>query len=156
MKKGYSLIEMLTVLAVLAVIGLPLSRLMNVTLYDIPKSIKLINNNTSILNALNFIRKDVCSASGLTKTSENQLVIEQNGKKICYIFEDGVVLRVADNKIEMQIPAGKIEWQIWEKDGKGYAVEIKKYLEFKKHKKTEKKMENSYVFFAGVSEDTIQ
>lgn len=159
MKKGYSLTEVLVVLAIIGVVALPLSRLSKVTIYDIPRSLKLVESNTSILNALQFIRRDVNSAVNFPKSDDNILSIEQSGKTISYLFEQGKITRTVtgtiEDKIIWEIPFGEIEWKVWEKDGQGHAVEIKKYVEFKKHKGSDKRMENSYVFFAGAFEEEM-
>jgi len=160
MKKGYTLTEMLVVLAIMAALATPLNRLSKVVLYDIPRSMKLIECNTSILDALQYIRKDVNSAVSFPKSDEKNLVIEQNAKTVCYLFGQGTITRTEtgsdEDKIVWQIPAGKIEWRICGKDGRGYAVEIKKYVAVERHNATDKRMENSYVFFAGAFGEEMQ
>ncbi|OQA02455.1 MAG: hypothetical protein BWY69_01100 [Planctomycetes bacterium ADurb.Bin401] len=150
MKKGYSLTEMLVVLAILAVIALPLSRLSKTVIYDIPRSLKLYESNTSILNFVQFVRRDINSADKLLKDG-NQLLLERGDKKIKYVFEEDEITRNISGKdeIKWEIPQGKIEWKVWEEKGKGIAVEIRKWVEPKKHGRADKRIENSYVFFAG-------
>ncbi|MEK7996524.1 MAG: hypothetical protein AAB403_22210 [Planctomycetota bacterium] len=48
------------------------------------------------------------------------------------------------------MPNSKIEWQIWQKDGQRYAVEIKTHVELKVHGRLEKKMARAHVFYGGV------
>ncbi|MEN6386993.1 MAG: type II secretion system protein [Phycisphaerales bacterium] len=151
-EKGYSLTELLILLAIIAVISIPISRLSNVVIFDIPKSLKLIEADKSVRNALSFMKQDADSALSISKTENGQIVIEQNGKTIIYLFQDDVISRTvkgSEGKIEWQIPNGKINWQVWEKQGRGYAVEVKKYIEHARDNGIEKKMENSFVFFAG-------
>ena len=159
MRKGFSIVEVITVLAVLAVISIPLARLARLTTYDIPKSCKLIESNTSILNALKYIKKDVNSAKSFPQTfqkysaSKSCFLIEQQNKTVCYIARQGEISRIVideeEGKITWRVPDGKIEWQVWRKDGKGYALEIEKYLELKSYSRIYRKMPNSYVYFAG-------
>jgi len=160
MRKGYTLTEILVVLVIMMVLALPLSRLSKVVIYDIPRSMKLIQCNTSLLNAVQCIRRDINSADAVATPKDKSLMIEQDGKKVCYLFEQGTIIRTIigdeDSKDVWQVPFGKIEWQVWEKDGKGYAVEIKKYVELKRHNNTDKKMENSYVFFPGAFREAVQ
>ena len=160
MKKGYSITEMLVVLAILAVIALPLSKLSKVIIYDIPRSLKLNESNTSIMNFLQFIRKDVNSAVDFLKSDHKQLLIEQDGKTISYLFEERLIIRTInggeEDEIKWEIPQGKIEWEVWKEDGQSYAVEIRKWVELKKHGRADKRMENSYVFFMGAFEDGIK
>jgi hypothetical protein len=159
MRKAFSIVECITVIAVVAVISIPLSRLFKVMIYDIPKSCKLVESNTSILDVLKHIRKDINSAKGFPQsfqeysTDTNSLLIEQQGSVICYLLRGEEISRIvigdAKGKITWQIPNGKIEWQVWRKEGVGYAVEVKKCVELKSYNRVDKKMENSYIYFAG-------
>ncbi len=165
MKKGFSLVEAITVLAVIAVVSIPLGRLLKFMMYDIPKSQKLIESNTSILDALKYIKRDVNSAKDFPQSFQkysadgNTLLIEQQGGVICYLLQDEKISRIvvddAKGKITWQIPSGKIEWRVWRKDGIGYAVEIKKYVELKSHNRVDKKMENSFLYFAGAYQEAV-
>jgi prepilin-type N-terminal cleavage/methylation domain-containing protein len=159
MRKGFSLVELITVLAIIAVISIPLSRLFKVMIYDIPKSCKLVESNTSILDVLKYVRKDIHSAKSFPQsfqeysTDTNSLLIERQDGTVCYLLQDEKISRIvindANEKIIWQIPNGKIEWQVWRKNGVGYAVEVKKCVELKSYNRADKKMENSYVYFAG-------
>ena len=170
MRKGFSFVECITVLAVIAVISIPLARLSKFMMYDIPKSQKLIESNTSILDALKYIKKDINSAIGFPKsfriysTSEKCLLIEQKNNLVCYLLQDGRISRLiisgngsgdTGENISWQIPDGKIEWQVWRKNGIGYAVEIKKYVELKSYNRVDKKMPNSHVYFAGAYQEAV-
>ncbi|MGB8226377.1 MAG: prepilin-type N-terminal cleavage/methylation domain-containing protein [Sedimentisphaerales bacterium] len=159
MRKGFSLVELITVLAVIAVISIPLGRLFKFMTYDIPKSCKLVESNTSLLDVLKYIRKDINSAKSFPQsfqeysTDANSLLIERQGSVICYLLRGEEISRIvigdAKEKITWQIPNGKIEWQVWRKDGVGYAVEVKKCVELKSYNRVDKRMENAYVYFAG-------
>ncbi len=165
MRKGFNLVELLTVLAVLAVITIPLYRLFKIMVYDIPKSCKLIECNTSILDVLKCIGKDVGSATEFPKSlgkytaDDKCLLIKQQDETICYLIEQGTISRIAigkeGGKSTWQIPDGRIEWQVRQGNGAGRAVEIKKYVELKKYKGTEKRMESSYVYFAGIYPEAV-
>ncbi len=159
MKKGFSIVEVITVLAVIAVVSIPLGRLLKFMMYDIPQSCKLVESNTSILDVLKYMRKDINSAKSFPRsfreysTDANNLLIERQGGVVCYLRQDETISRIvvddANGRITWQIPNGKIEWRVWRNDGAGYAVEIKKCVELKSYKRADKKMENSYVYFAG-------
>jgi hypothetical protein len=151
MRKGYTLTELLILLAIAAIIAIPIGRLSKVIIYDVPKSMKLIDCDRNIQNALMVMRIDMDSATSLADSDGNLLVMQKE-KTINYTFKDAVITRTAtseEGKSEWEIPQGVVNWHVWEKEGKGYAVEIKKYVELKRHNMIEKKMENTFVFFAG-------
>jgi prepilin-type N-terminal cleavage/methylation domain-containing protein len=165
MKKGFSLVECITVLAVIAVVSIPLARLLKFMMYDIPKSQKLIESNTSILDVLKHIRKDINSAKGFPQSFQeysmdvNSLLIERQDGAVCYLRQDEKISRIvindANERITWQIPNGKIEWQVWRKNGIGYAVEVRKYVELKSYNRVDKRMENSFLYFAGAYQEAI-
>jgi len=165
MKKGFSIVEVITVLAILAVISIPLAKLFKFMIYDMPKSDKIIEINASILNALKYIKKDINAAKSFPlsvqeySTSENCLLLELQNGVICYLLQDGKISRIAINdaneKITWQIPNGRINWQVWRKNGAGYAVEISKYVELESYNRVDKKMRNSYVYFAGAYQEAV-
>ncbi len=47
------------------------------------------------------------------------------------------------------VPNSKIEWQVWQKDGQRYAVEVKTHVELKVHGRMEKKMARANLFYGG-------
>jgi prepilin-type N-terminal cleavage/methylation domain-containing protein len=168
MKKGFSLVEMLTVIVILTAIAIPLSRLYKLATYDIPKSFRLVETNTSILDILRYLKKDVNSAAGFPQSfgkyvsGDKCLLIENKNNVICYLLEDEKVTRVKlskdfskEGEVTWRIPAGKIEWQVWSRNGAGYAVEIRKHTELKNYNLVEKKMKNTYVYFVPVGQEAI-
>jgi len=150
MRRGYTLTELMVLLAIMAVIAVPISRLTKVIIYDIPMSLKLVECNTSILNAMQVIGQDMALATAISKSDDGKLVIEQKGCTINYIFqeEEGRIIRnETAEQGEWYIPSGKIEWNVLEKNGKSYALEIKKYVVVERYSEIDKKMENSYLYF---------
>lgn len=144
-------------MAIMAVIALPISRLTKVVMWNIPQSLQFVQYNTSILNAMQFIKHDINAAAALAKTEDGKLVIEQNGKTINYVFNDGKIIRSSgEDEMQWDMKAGKVDWDVWQKDGKGYAVEISKYVGAARYNGVDKKMENSYVFFAGVQAEAVK
>ena len=171
MRKGFSLIELLTVLAVLSAVSIPLARLTTTTFRDIPWSYRMTKSNTSILHALKQIRKDVSAAERFpesfnTYTTNNEtLLIVLKEDTICYQLEDGKILRRslantgADDyakTMSWPVPKAKIEWKVWRKNNKGYAVEVRTYIEHKCGDQVEKKFANSHLYFASAWQEKEQ
>jgi len=168
MRKAYSTIELLVVMVVFSMLSIPLARLSIITLRDIPESYRMIESNTSVLNVLKYIQKDVNSAKAFPKSfktfsaNEQSLLIELAEAVICYQFEEDRILRrtIANNQkgdevISWPVPKAKIEWKLLEKNGIGVAVEVKTYIERIRNYKLEKKMANSHLYFAGIYAEAI-
>ena len=113
---------------------------------------------------LKQLRKDVEMAKQLPDsvgeyTTGNQLLlIELTDGVVCYQLENDKIIRrklvdtQKDNSMETavwSVPQAKINWQVWRKQGRGYALEIKTYIEQNTRGHWQKKMANSHLYFAG-------
>ncbi len=168
MRKGFSIIQLLVIISVFSLLLTSLAPLLTATLRDIPRSYRMIEANTSMLSALKQIRRDVNAAKGFARsfdeyTANNEtLLIEAANNVICYQFIDGQLLRRKFTSAETgtgeeirrwSIRHGKIEWQLWQEDGRDYGVEIKSCIEREIAGRLDRKMANSYVYFAGISQE---
>ena len=165
MRKGFTLVEMLIVIMTLPFVALVLDGLFNTLLTDIPRSARVLQDNTTVLNMLGQIQQDIDAAKALPDsfaghtTDDRLLLIELAEGTICYQIEDGRVLRrrltdtQQDGREEARVwamPNAKVEWRLWRQQGRGYAVEIKTHIKHKLRKKLQKKMANSHLYFSGV------
>ena len=152
MRKGYMLVEMLAVLAIVAFSSIAFAGLFRTLLRDIPGLNKISQSNTTVLNMLEQMRKDIDLATELTKNGEI-LIIRQDGKTIKYKIESQEIRRTLDGQAAADYvwsaPKAKIKWNIRRKNGKGYAVEIINSMEYIFEARRLKKLSNSNVFFAG-------
>jgi len=147
MRKGFTLIEVLVVVIVLPFMMLVLDDFFRTLIKDIPRSYRVVQENTSLLSMLEQMQKDIDKAKGLPEsfgeytTSERLLLIELTEGMICYQLKDEKVLRrkLTDNQQSSpaaaivqnpallgalaqtvwSIPHAKVEWQVWRKDGDG-------------------------------------
>lgn len=164
MRKGFCLVELLAVMVVLAFFLIGLAGLFTTVITDIPRCYRVIQANTTMLNMLKQMRQDIDAAKELPGrfgefTADNKLLlIETTDDIICYQARDNKLLRrkltsAAESSKEnirvWSVPHGKIQWKVWEKDGKGYALEITTYIEREVRGHRERKMANSHLFFAG-------
>jgi type II secretory pathway component PulJ len=61
----------------------------------------------------------------------------------------------AGQKRVWSVPNARVKWTVWTKDGEGYAVETRTYIEHEIRRRTEKKLANSHVYFLrALQEDT--
>ena len=165
MRKGFTLVELLVVIIVLPFVMLVLDGLFSTLIRDIPRSYRVVQENTSLLSMLEQMQQDIDKAKGLPEsfdeytTSNKLLLIELAEGMICYQLKDEKVLRrkLTDNqqknaleKKSWSVPHAKVEWQVWRKDRDGYAVEVKTHIEHKiRGEHWEKKMANSHLYFVG-------
>ena len=59
MRKGFTLIEVLIVVAITPILAVALSDVFAVFARDIPQSVRLLQQNTSVLDMLQNVRRDV-------------------------------------------------------------------------------------------------
>ena len=165
MRKGFTLVEVLVVLAVLPFMMIVFGGLFNTLIKDIPRSHRVVQENTSLLSMLDRIQKDIDKAKGLPEsfgeytTGDKLLLIELPEGMICYQLKDEKVLRhkLTDNQqsnaLEQtvwSVPHAKVKWQVRRKNGSGYAVEVQTHIEHTVQGHWEKKMANSHLYFVGV------
>jgi type II secretory pathway component PulJ len=163
MRKGYTFTEMMAVLFFFPVAALVLDGLFRTLVHDIPRSSRVVQENTSLLSALEHIQDDIQKAGRLPEAVEgyaadaNALLIEHPDEVIRYELKDGKIARckLAKDSSDTQtptvwsVPNAEIEWRLWKKDGLGYAVEVRTYIRHKLREKFQEKMANSHLYFLG-------
>ncbi len=130
MRKGFSLVEMLVVIVILPLVYLLLAGLFTTIIGDIPRSFRVVQANTSLLNMLEQMHNDIDAAKGLPgsfaghTTNDELLLIELADALVCYQLEDGEVLRRKLTNAQQgggkdttvwAVPHAKVEWQVWKK-----------------------------------------
>jgi len=164
-RKGIYLVEMLVVVAVLPIAAIVLNRLFHTLIVDFPRSTAVVQENKIVLFMLRQMREDVDKATGLPETyagyseGDKVLLIECPDNVICYQLEDEQVLRHrltdtqeagSEETRVWPVTNAEIQWRVWRKNGKGYAVEVKTHVNQKLRAKLQKKMANSHLFFVGL------
>jgi prepilin-type N-terminal cleavage/methylation domain-containing protein len=164
MRKGFTLVEILVVIIVLPFLFLLFDGLFKTLTGEIPMSVRLIQENTSLLNMLRQVQLDTDGAEDLPKsfdgrTANNQLLlIKLSEGVICYQVKDGLVIRekltnASRDKAEepriWPVPHAKIEWKVWERNGHGYAVQTDVHLEYGRRGQWIEKMAHSHLYFVG-------
>jgi type II secretory pathway component PulJ len=159
MRKGSSLVELLVILAILALVSVPVAILTKTTFGDIPRAYRMSQVNSSLLSAIRQMHKDINNARRLPTSfdkytsNENMLLIELRDGVVCYELKDNMILRHnlerPEDTIKWPIHNCKVNWRVRQKGGIGYAVEIETYIEQKSGKRMDKKMANSHLYFVG-------
>lgn len=164
MRKGFYLVELLVVMSVLPVICIVLDGLFRTLTFEIPRSSRLVQENTVMLGAVRCMRNDISAAKQLPESfdgfiaGDDKLLIEMQDGVVCYQIEDGRILRKrfasagqsdSGDTTVWSMPHGKMQWQVWHEGASRYAVEIETCIEDKDLGHLKKKMANSHLFFVG-------
>ena len=163
MRKGFTIVEMLIVIMVLPFVMIVLDGLFRTLIKDIPRSHRIVQENTSLLSMLDQMQKDIGKAKGLPEsfdghtTNDEMLLIELADSVICYQLKDEKIIRRTlkdsqqSNALEQSswpAPHAKVQWKVWRKDKNGYAVDVKTYVEHKvRGGHLQEKMANSHLYF---------
>ncbi len=174
MRKAFSLVELLTVMVVFASVSVAFAGLFTTVITDIPKSYRVVQENTSLLSMLGQMRKDIDVAKGLPEsfagytTDDDLLLIELPDAMICYQLKNGEVLRRRlsrqrrpqenggeDTRV-WSVPHAKVEWRLARGDDKAYAVEVRTHIEYEVRGHRQKKMANSHLYFVGALPEAVK
>lgn len=168
MRKGFTLMEMLAVIVLLGVFLIVLAPVFNALVGEIPRSFRVVQANTSLLNMLERMGRDIDAAQGLPElfadqaSDDEQLLIEGVDGVVCYQLRDDQVVRRAlteggaeadEGATVWSVPSAKIEWRVWRENRKGYAVEVRTHIEHYVRGKMQKKMANSHLYFVGAFQE---
>ncbi|MHC4620682.1 MAG: hypothetical protein ACYTEQ_23285 [Planctomycetota bacterium] len=165
MCRAFTLVEILAVLVLLTAAMFALAPATKTLVGEIPQSHRIVQANTSVLNMLGRMREDVDGAKGLPesfaehRTDANMLLIESGEGAVCYELKEGEVVRYrlgdggGDSEVRTIWPApnARIEWRIWRRNGEGYAVEVRSWIDYAFDGRVDKRMANSHVYFAGAA-----
>lgn len=126
MRKGFYIVELLVVLAVLAMVSVTMRRFFRTLAYELPRGSKMVHENSRLLNVVKHIRTDVASARALPASfddysADDVLLIELPEAVILYELADDRIHRrrlkgteedLSEDTV-WSIPHGKIQWHIW-------------------------------------------
>jgi hypothetical protein len=169
MRKGYLLVEMIVVIAVLVMVMVTLDQFFRTIIYELPRDSRLVQEDVVLLNAVKNIGADVASAKAVSQKADGpnetpSLVIQQADGVVNYEFENGRILRRKSGPVQTSlpdektwsIPHGKIELRVLNEKRGADAVEIMSCIEYQDLGKTRRKMANSFLFFAGMPSEAIK
>jgi hypothetical protein len=167
MRKGFSLIELIVIIAILPFVFIVIDGLIATMFSDIPRSVKTIQNNSILLDMTEQLQEDIDAAKDLPEsidgyTAGNELLlIKLADSVIHYQIKDGQIRRCSFAENQQNIPEQtrlwsmpevKIKWHVRRKNNKGYAVEVEHHIEYTLRGHLIKKMANSNMYFVGTFE----
>ncbi|MHC4477757.1 MAG: prepilin-type N-terminal cleavage/methylation domain-containing protein [Planctomycetota bacterium] len=170
MHKGFTLTEILAALFLMAAAMVAIAPVTSTLFSDIPRSFRVVQSNTRVLDMLGWMREDVDGAQTLPESFDghasdpNMLLIELSDGVICYQLKDGEVIRYpladadadSETRTAWDVPNAGIKWQVWRTNGKGYAVEVGTWIDYPVRGRVQKRMANSHVFFVGATGGTAR
>jgi len=172
MRKGYSLMEMIVVLAVVAMIMNIIAGVFVTAVGDIPRSLEAVQANTTVLDLLRQIENDVEAADALPasfgeyRQNDAILLVETKRGVICYSSGDeGITRRVLDGEqnsgeggdiMRWSPPNARIEWRVVDKQGVRFAVEVRSRIELEVSGRVEKKMAGARLYFVGATKEAVK
>jgi len=164
MARAFALVEMLVLIMTAPILMIFVSGFFRSFIRDIPQATRLVQQNATVLNMLDQLRRDVDRAVGLPeqvgdrRAGDATLLIGQPEGAVCYRFEDGRVVRtlvnghgepMADGDRVWKARDAVIEWRPWARDGDARAVEVHSYLNQRANGKVRRKFMIAHVYFIG-------
>jgi len=164
MRKGMTLVEVVIVAITLPFAVIVFDTLFHSMLSDIPRSCRLVEENTTLLAVLEQMQQDISAAKALPKSSgqytagEGLLLIELADGMVSYELASGKMFRHRftepqkghDEEVRVwSLPNAKVQWRIWQKDSNAYAVEVRTAIRYKLRSKYQDRMANSHLYFIG-------
>lgn len=167
MRKGITLTEMLAAVFIISILIIVMAKPMRDVTVEIPRINRDFDTNTTMLDCVRNLRKDVENAAEIEvyPTDESVggklLMIGSDYGIICYQFDIDAVIKYIMNdpasknrttEHVWKIPQGKIRCQIWHEAGEPVAVEVTTAVARKIAGKLRDRLKNSYVFFIGAND----
>jgi len=161
-RKGFSINEMLFMIPVMIVLMMMCTKPIRTILADMLQGQRELQANVSAHHMLRGVREEIERATALpehaggTKAGGRVLLIESSEGTICYELIDDKIIKnrifLEQNKSAQRIdswpvPNASINWKVWRRNDKGYAVEVITSIDRISGDRLHKKLQNSHVFF---------
>jgi type II secretory pathway pseudopilin PulG len=151
--RAMTLIEILTVIAVFAMLLVPIASVARSLVKGIPNSYNIYQTNESVLNAIAALKYDIARAEKITLADgpEKKIQLSNSYGTIDYTFSENTLSMRQDDKLQQwELPNAKFDLKVYEVDSNTSAVEIGSYISVKNAGKDAKKLSNNYLFFTGL------
>ena len=164
MRRATTLIELVGLLAVLAVVALLFGMTFRTTLGEVPKLQKLTQVSRVVSGMLTRLQEDIDRAESLPElyrgieASEKLLLIKLSETVVSYEIREGEIVRdeLGGETSEAFAPSytwpvanAKVRFHRWESSGSAYAVQVQRSVEYHRGDVIEDKLVNARVFYLG-------
>jgi len=161
MRRAFTLIELLVLLTVASLMMVVISGIFATFIRDIPRDTRTVQQNTTVLDMLRQVCRDVDGAAGLLKrfddtvAGERTLLIDRPDGVICYRFEDGRTVRTwlkgqgadPNDRRVWRMPNAVVTCRPRMREGGAYAVEMHSHVQQRFADMLRSRLANSQVFF---------
>lgn len=155
---GFSLLEMLAVVAALVVFTAMTAKPMRTMLATVPFYYRDFQAWEQTVHILEQLRCDIEQSERMTIPEKNAagndgvLCLECDGETIRYSLADGRISRHSEmdgqtSDQQWQLPHIRIRWQLWKRNTEPYAIEVATWSERVISGKTEQKFKQTHVYF---------
>ncbi len=153
MRKAFALMEVVVVLAILPVVLLALNGILNAFMRDVPQGVAVVSEQTTVLDLIDAIGRDVQKAVGLPDSTDGRiLLIALPTGTVAYERTDGLVSRTVlggqdpNAPRQWRLPTAVVDWQRWKQAEAAYAVEVHSYLNQTVHGHPQKMLVQTRVY----------
>ena len=164
-RRGYMLVELIVAIAILTAVSGVLSSLFQTLLADVPRNFRAFNSERTVQALLGRMQSDMNkarllpSSAGKKTAGDDMLLISLPEGTVAYSKREGRIVRFAlkdettdpnsPRSYEMFffIPRARVNWQVWRKNERGYALEVRTAIEPKFAGGVRRILANSHVFF---------
>lgn len=163
MRKGYSINEILLIVALLGLLMFLSVQPLRILLQEIPNFNEVMEQQTKLEGFFEVLQQDVQQAGSVYTFSADRriggdtLVLRGSGKQVYYKITSANVMRIATDSetgktdsTKWDFPHIQIQWDVYEFEDKPAGVEITSWYQKKYMGKEEKKFHRSNLFFAGI------
>jgi type II secretory pathway component PulJ len=162
MRKAFTLVEILIVIMTVPVVYGILFTVFNPVIIDVPRLTRVVQENTTLLNMLSEMQRDIEKAKGLPGTFEGQtssdklLLIESADGVTYYKLEGGRVIKGELRKGQSEagqmkrvwtLPNCRIAWKLWKENGTSRVVEVTTHIRSRFGRGYKETMANAHLFF---------
>lgn len=164
-RRGYMLVELIVAIAILTVVSGVLGSLFQTLLADVPRNFRAFNSERTVQMLLDQMQRDMNkaqllpSSAGKKTAGDDMLLISLPEGTVAYSKREYRIVRFAlkdkttdpnsERSYEMVffVPRARVNWQVWRKNERGYALEVRTAIEPKFSGGVRRILANSHVFF---------
>ena len=162
-RKGFTLIELIVACTLLVALATTTGYVLKDLIVDVPKSNRAVEVDKALCRMLRLLRMDIDSAgsvspvgSGAGRPAELRIALPKH--TVRWRLEEGGVTRTVSGpdpppagrrQETWKVPCANLRWQVWERDGRPFAVEVRTSVDLPGDASWRNKLAKTHVYFLG-------